>query len=296
MTTFREVVAWPLLAALMPWRVGFRLLDAVATRAELHPEATAAALAGAASIGPVGDPVDWARRYRLTRLVDHCDLFLVRTRGRRWFARHVTVEGEWPRDGPFIAMTFHWGAGLWALDDIRATRRPVHFIAARFAEADFDGDRVAYRYARLRNRTVERAGGAPIIYTGGASAAIRAALVAGHAVAALYDVPPALTGRTLSTRVCGRGVVLPAGFATLAVETGVPVAPFAMRTDFRTGARSLTIEPGFVAPTAQAFADRLGESLTRLLGEDTAAWHFSGLAPQFFVQADDDARQAAHAR
>jgi hypothetical protein len=295
-TTFREVIAWPLIASLLPWRFGFRLLDAVARRVHLHPEATATALAGAASIAGVGNREEWERRYRLTRLVDHCDLFLMRTRGRRWFARHVRVDGDWPRTGPFIAMTFHWGAGLWALDDIRATRLPVHFVSARLSEADFHGDVVALRYARLRNRTVEQAGGAPIIYTGGAREAIRAALSAGRAVAALYDVPPTLTGRTLSSSVCGRKIVLPAGFAALAAETRVPIVPFAMRIDYATGERSLSIEASFVAETAQAFADRLAQSLTRLLTEDTAAWHFSGLAQHFFAPAHTEATEAVQAR
>ena len=68
---------------------------------------------GAAMVAPIGDAREWKKRYRLIRLVDHCDLFLVRTRTRRWFRKHVDVDGAWPASGPFIAMTFHWGCLLY---------------------------------------------------------------------------------------------------------------------------------------------------------------------------------------
>jgi len=280
--TFRDVIFRPALAACFPWTKGFAFLNRIAAREDVFPESTAEAIAGAASVAPIADERDWKRRYRLTRLVDHCDLFLMRTRGRRWFERHVDVEGEWPAKGPFIAMTFHWGAGLWALGCMHESGVPVRFVAARMDKEQLRDHPVVARYARWRLRTVERAGGGPVIYTGGASAAIQRALADGHAVVALYDIPAVMTSKTLWTTVCGRPVALPAGMANLAVESGVPVIAFEMGFDYRTGRRQLRIEPAFVPVSAQDFADRLAVSMTRLLGIDTAAWHFSALAPHFF--------------
>jgi hypothetical protein len=71
-----------------------QLLDAIASRAEIVSESTHDAIAGAATVTPIVDERDWKRRYRLTQLVDHCDMFLVRMRGRRWFARYVDVEAN----------------------------------------------------------------------------------------------------------------------------------------------------------------------------------------------------------
>jgi hypothetical protein len=288
--TFREIVLWPALAACLPWPAGFRMLRRIADRASLYAEPTAAALAGARMVEPVDNAPEWELRYRLTRLVDHCDMFLVRTRSRAWFERYVDVTGEWPARGPFIAMTFHWGAGLWSIGAMHAKRVPVHFVAVRTAREAFRDDWVAYRYTRARNRTVERAGGAPIIYTGGASAEIRRALAEGHAVVALYDVPSAMTGRTLRTTVCGREIALPAGLAGIAADAGVPVAAFDMGIDYVSGRRRLRIQPPFIARSAQDFADRLALTMTRLLEEDTAAWHFSHLAPHFFRADATDLR------
>ena len=279
--TFRETVYWPALAASLPWQHGFSLLDRIARRDDIYAESTADALTGARSFTSIEDGQDWKRRHRLTRLVDHTDMFLIGTRTRRWFARHVEVEGEFPAVGPYIAMTFHWGAGLWAISRMHESGVPVHFVSARVLRENFHGDAVAYRYALARNRTVERAGGAPVILTGGASAAIESALSAGHVIVALYDIPP-VTNTTLATTVCGRRVELPAGMANIAMRTGVPVVGFDMGLDYHSGRRHLHVEPAFRPSSAQEFADRLGRTMTRLLATDSAAWHFSGLAPQFF--------------
>ena len=283
--TFRETVYWPALAAALSWRQGFALLDRIARRDDVYAAPTAEALAGARSYAPIENEQEWKRRYRLTRLVDHSDMFLIRSRGRRWFQRYVDVEGDFPRTGPYIAMTFHWGAGLWAIARMNATGVPVHFVAARVRRENFHADAVAYRYALARNKTVERAGGAPIIYTGGASASIESALSKGHVVVALYDIPAPMTTSTLSTTVYGRRVELPAGMPNIAMRSGVPVVGFDMGLDYRSGQRRLHVDPAFRPASAQEFADRLGCTMTRLLTSDSAAWHFSGLASQFFGEA-----------
>jgi hypothetical protein len=286
LATFRELIFWPALAAVLPWRLGFRLLDGIASRGELYCAPTAEAIAGAASVTPIDDERDWKRRYRLTRLVDHCDMFLMRLRGRRWFEKNVEVEGEWPASGPFVAMTFHWGAGLWALRQMHQSGATVRLVAAPMTQDQVRADPVGGLYARWRFRAVELAGGGPVIFTGGACVfAIRRALADGHAVVALYDIPAGMTSKTLRTTVCGRPVSLPAGMATLAVKAGVPVVAFEMAVDYLTGRRRLRIEPAFTPASPQEFADRLADSMTRLLGLDTAAWHFSGLAPHFFRAA-----------
>jgi phosphatidylinositol dimannoside acyltransferase len=279
----RDAVLLPALAAALPWAWGFGLLRKFAASSDLYPELTDVACNGAMTVSPISDISEWKRRFRLIRLVDHCDMYLVRTRSRRWFCQHVDVDGTWPKSGPFIAMTFHWGAGLWALADLHSVGIPVRFLSARIDKSQFQGDWVAHTYARCRNRTVQSAGGAPVIYTGGATQSIRDALAQGHVVAALYDIPADKARATLLTKVCGRPVEFPAGLANLAVASGVPVVPFAMGLDYQSGRRQLKIEESFHPASAQDFADRLAESLTRLIRQDTCAWHFSGYAPLFFA-------------
>ena len=280
--TLRESILIPASAALVPWTTGFRRLAWRAKDEDLYREACDAAYTGAKNFFAIEDPDDWKRRHRLVRLVDHCDLFLLRTRSVRWLQRYVDVEGQWPAKGPFIAMTFHWGAGLWALAHLRSRAHRARFLSAPIDRAAFHGDFVAHAYARARNRAVAIAGGAPVIYTGGASTAIRAALRQGDVVVALYDLPVDGARSTLLTRVCQHSVRLPAGLARLATAERATVVPFSMGFDDRSGRRRLRIEEAFVPEDAQSFADRLGNSLTRLVEENSAAWHFSAFAPRFF--------------
>jgi hypothetical protein len=290
--TLREKVLLPALAATLPWVWGFKLLKKFATSDALYAQLTEAACNGTMMVAPISDIPAWKQHYRLIHLVDHCDLFLVRTRSRRWFRKHVDVDGAWPSSGPFIAMTFHWGAGLWALDHLRSLGLLARFLSARLDKPQFQGDWTAYRYAQCRNRTVSSASGAPVIYIGGAKQAISLALAEGHVVVALYDVPASQTHSTLLTKVCDRLVELPAGLANLAAASGVPIVPFAMGVDYQTGRRKLVIEDPFVPASSQDFADRLAASLTRLIHQDTSAWHSGGYAPEFFA-ADVAASAAA---
>ena len=290
--TLRETVLLPALAAILPWALGFRLLKKFATRADLFPELTDAACKGAQTVSPIDDVTAWKQRYRLIRLVDHCDMFLLRTRTRQWLRKHADVEGAWPASGPFIAMSFHWGQGIWALADLHSIGPPVRLLAARLDKSEFGDDWVSYAYARSRNRTVELAAGAPIIYVGGARRLLESALADGHIVLALYDLPPTAGHSTLLTKVCDRIIKLPAGLANLAAASGVPIVPFSLGIDYQTGRRQLRIEEAFLPANAQEFADRLAVSLTRLIRMDTAAWHLSSHAPHFFA-ADAEASATA---
>ena len=289
--TLRETVLLPAAAAMLPWSWGFRLLKKSARNADLFRELTEAACIGALTVSPIADVIAWKQRYRLIRLVDHCDMFLLRTRSRRWLRKHADVEGAWPTQGPFIAMSFHWGQGIWALADLYAIGPPVRLLAARLDKSEFGDDLVSYAYARARNRTVESAAGAPIIYVGGARRQLERALADGHIVLALYDLPPTAGHSTLLTRVCDRVIKLPSGLASLAAASGVPIVPFSLGIDYDTGRRQLRIEQPFLPADAQEFADRLAVSLTRLIRTDTAAWHLSSHAPHFF-SADAEAARA----
>ena len=293
--TLRETVLVPALAAGLPWAWGFALLKKFAATADLFPELTDAACKGALTVSAIDDITAWKQRYRLIRLVDHCDMFLLRTRSRTWLRKHADVEGDWPAKGPFIAMSFHWGQGIWALADLHSIGPPVRLLAARLDRSAFGKDWVSYAYARSRNRTVESAAGAPIIYVGGATQAVRRALVDGHIVLALYDLPPTEGHSTLLTRVCGRLIKLPSGLAKLAAASGVPIVPFSLGIDYQSGRRQLRIEEPFHPASAQEFADRLALSLTRLIQKDTAAWHLSSHAPYFFAADSDVPAEAAPA-
>ena len=195
------------------------------------------------------------------------------TRGVRWFNAQADVTGTWPATGPFLAVTFHWGAGLGALAHLANAGHGARFLSGRFADADFGNDAWRVRYVKLRGRAVESATGAPVIYTGGASAHIDDAFARGTTVIALCDVPPAAGRSAIAASLNGLRLRMPLGLARLACARGMPVVCFVAGVDRATGRRRLAIDEARVfsdpASLAAVLAARLGSALER----DAAAWH-----------------------
>jgi len=118
-----ELVLLPGIAALLPWRLCFRLFRWLCGRDFLYRASCNEALAQARARGWVrGDAGEWLRTRRLVTLIDHADFYLARSRSDRWMARHLSVQGEWPSPAqPAILCTFHWGAGMWGLRHLSST-------------------------------------------------------------------------------------------------------------------------------------------------------------------------------
>jgi len=273
---------WPVAAAALPARAHFRLLARVAASDSVAfpEEAQAYALAkefAYARLPETGaglvDEATWRRAWRLVQLIDHADLFVALTRGPRWFSNQADVVGSWPATGPFLAMTFHWGAGLGALADLANAGHRTHFLSGRFADADFGNDAWRVRYVKLRKRVTESVTGAPVIYTGGASAHIDDAFARDTSVVALCDVPPTAGRSAIAAPINGLQLRMPLGLARLACARGIPVVCFIAGVDRATGRRRLAIDEARVfsdpASLAAALAVRLGSALER----DAAAWH-----------------------
>lgn len=274
--------AWPVAAAALPPRARFRLLARVAAsdNVAFPEEAQAYALAkrfGYARLPETGPtPVDeatWRRAWRLVQLMDHADLFVALTRGSRWFNGQADVRGDWPATGPFLAVTFHWGAGLGSLGHLANSGHRARFLSGRFADADFGNDAWRVRYVKLRIRAVERVTGAPVIYTGGASSHIDDAFARGTCVVALCDVPPSAGRSTIDASLNGLQLRMPLGLARLACARRIPVVSFVAGVDRVTGRRHLAIDEARIfsdpASLAAALAARLGTQLEC----DAAAWH-----------------------
>jgi hypothetical protein len=280
-----ELFVLPGLAAILPWTLCFRCYRLLA-RLPIYRAQSAAALTGAQHLQRIADPRRWLAEHRLTRLCDHADLYLSMTRGDRWMHRHLQVRGQWPlASQPFLAVTFHWGAGWWALRHLRAQGVRSAFLSIRFDRTSFQGDRVAFGYANLRMREVCRASGADAIYTNGASAAIREAWRQGISVVALFDVPPQLTPHSVTSRVLERDIRLPSGLARLARDEGVPVVAFNVGIDAATGARLLEISPPCGGGDEFETVAYLAKEFDRLLSRSLAAWHLCADAPVFFPVA-----------
>lgn len=277
-----ELFLLPGLALVLPWRLCFRLYRHLAGCDWLYRRETSAALAVAAAQGLAGDAVVWTRAFRLTRLVDHADLYLSRFRGGAWMRRHLRLcEGDWPDDGrPFLAITFHWASGLWGLRHLRDHRGPAAVLVRDIPAGAFAGRPLLGLYARLRTAETAAAGGTGVIYADARSlAGIRRRLGDGMRVVALLDVPVEAGQQSLACDLLGQPAHFPRGLLYLAVNRRIPVVVYEVSVDRASGQRLLRVECLGVADDEQALLGRLVARLERLVRADPPSWHhWPGLA------------------
>jgi len=288
----RDTIEWlllPAVAAVLPWRCSFRLYRRVAQSDWLFRAETRSVLAGVAAWRQPADPAAWAAEYRLVHLIDRADLWLSRFRSDHWIDKHMVVEGDaWP-DGPFVGITFHYGAGLWSVRHLCRNRRCASILWLRFEPGHFKDAPLQHRYGRARIREAERAARAPVIFTGSnAVAQMRAALRRGGCILGLIDLPPGRAYSAIPVDFLGSRAWLPPGLLRLARIENVPVAVYTVGIDRTTGQRKLHIRrlPASGADAAAAADDQqrlqvVVRDLEQAIIADAPSWHAWADLPLF---------------
>lgn len=285
-----EYVMLPGLAAVLPWRLCFKIFRVMARWPWLYRAQCTAALAQARMYGVVGNSEeDWLWMRRLVTLLDHADHYLFRTRSRNWMRRYVKVQGAWgATEGSAFLWTFHWGMGMWALCHAREHGVKARMVLAAPGGRDFEGRWVFGRYVQARMRSVALALGEPVIFVPGGMREIRDALDCGQQIVVVMDVPQDQVSVTSLTELLDRRVSMPAILPRMAAEQKVPVTVFHMGLDAETGGRCLVIDRLPQGMGARALMDSAFAHLNHLMRTSPAAWHLWTEAPRFFVARDED--------
>jgi phosphatidylinositol dimannoside acyltransferase len=266
-----SLVLLPAITARMPARFAYRCCRWFA-RGVFGEAARAAAVA--ASYVPIADPLAFARNARATVLLDVVDLHLSRRRPLDWWPEDVDVSGEWPA-GAFVAVTFHYGTGIWLCRALRRSGHSSVFVSARFEREEFAQRPLLHRYGLQRLAEVERIGGEPIAYRPGVGTRLRDALMRNVPVIGLIDVPPRLAPngqRPIS--LLGRRASLPDGLLRLAAAARVPVVPCHVEIDFASGRRRVVIGEARMPAPIQPTLEAIAAVLDGLLRAQPAAWMF----------------------
>ena len=279
-----ELVLLPGLAAVLPWRICFRLFRYLCRADFLYRDYCEQAFAEASARGWVRiDPAHWRQRCRLIMLVDHADYYLSLSRSDRWMARHLLVQGTWPvASEPAILCTFHWGAGMWALRHVAAQGLHVHLLIAPLSRAPFAGRTIAYWYYRRRIDAIPRAlGRAPIEATKSPRPVLKA-LRSGEQVAAVIDVPADQVTASEPIDFLGARARVPRGLLRAACDSGVPVTVYLLGVRLSDGKRTLRIHPLGSRSEVEPLIREVFAYLEAAIEEESAAWHFWSVAPRFF--------------
>ena len=269
---FVELWFWPLLVALLPYRLGVAFARVLARSLSLYEDAAREAIVHWRDVAPGGDERAWLAAYRFAKLVDHADLFWALTRSEAFLlARFAAARAPDATTRPLVLLSFHYGQGLWLMRWLREAGVHPRFLSVPSVREGADST-LMFLYGRVRIRVVERLAGAAPIFLGGARRAIEDALAAGQAVYALVDVPTRNAAAQMANcTVLGRRVTLPVGVieAAKAANAGAAVLTARILPD---GRRAIDLES--IADAASLSIDRLGAALTRRLESDSAAWHF----------------------
>lgn len=289
-----ELVLLPGLAVLLPWPVCFRLFRRLCYRLDLYRDHSRAALRAAQRYNLAGpDENQWLAENRLTQLVDHADMYLSRFRSDRWL-RYVDVKGDpWPPKGaPILAITFHWGAGMWCFRHLRHAGIRTAGISRYVDLGVLPGMPVRVRYLQARVLEVDRAGDSRMIFAGrGGTREMYRQIERGDSLIALIDVPPDERMQCLPVEFLARRARLPRGLIKFAVGREIPVYAYTMGIQYDSGRRTLRVRGPIDTSSEQTLADALAGLWEEAVSSQPQAWHFWPFVDQFWAldsQSDVD--------
>jgi lauroyl/myristoyl acyltransferase len=265
----------PRLPVLLPWSWAYACYRTIARSGTVFRAPSEAAAAMAPTCLPIPDMNTFMSDVCTTWLLDTADLYRSQGQPVDWLPTDVEIRGAWPTSGGFLAVTFHYGTGLWLCRSLRRSGHRSVFVSSRFERDEFVRHPRRYRYGTRRLAEVERISGEPIAYRPGVRQSLLASLGRGNVVIGLIDVPPRLAPHgQRRVRLLDHAASLPDGLLRLAAEAGVPFVPCWVDIDFATGRRTIVIGEACAPDPVDAAMAALAADLERLIRTRPAAWMF----------------------
>lgn len=279
----RDHIVIPWLGALLPWSWCWRVLWLLSRRSDWIGAHGLRSRAGAAPVlGEAVANAGFARRAQFVRMLDIVDAPLSLLRSDRHLQQWWDIEGTWP-DEPCLAISLHYGNGLWALRHLQLNGHHTHLIAQRIEPIWFRGRPITRMVMAFREWRVARLMNQPIIHSGGARARSLAALRAGRSIVAVLDNPQGLERGVVPIPLLHRRLALHVGILRLGLEAGVPVVPYL--TSIRAnGRRALSIGPAIRAENVESICAQLADWFAAPTQADPAAWHLWPQMQEFETQ------------
>ena len=267
----RDHVLHPLIASVLPRSWSLRYADWLSTRASRLSAHGPRSRAGAeAALGAAADAA-FGRRALWVRMLDLIDAPLSLLGADRHLRKYWRVHGQWPQ-APCLAVSLHYGNGLFPLRHLRLSGHRAHMILERIQPQWFRGLPLTRAVVNLRRWCVERVMQGTVIFSGGARKRCLDAIAAGDSIFALLDNPQGLTRGIVPVDLFGRRIALHTGILQLAISRGLPIVPtLSMVGDGQV--RDLHIGPSLTADTPEAICAQLMAWFTPLVDADPAAWH-----------------------
>ncbi len=284
----------PIFIALLPWGIGFRLLRKIARHEQSHKVNVDQAWEMAKRHLPDVDENDWKWRFRLLRLIERVDAWLIFLRPRSWWSKHIEQSGEFPpADGPHVFISYHWGGGQWIWSQLVRHGFATHLISRRAEAADLGAGRLSLLLGAARLRGIRRLGGREVIFLGGAKGSVRNALAQGHHLLGMQDMPASAWEDALRRPLLDGEVAFPFGLSRLAIEANASIVLLSFAFDVNTGKRILAVKPLPRGTSIDEVATQFVAHLDECLRMESAFWQIWSLAPLLFVENNPTPTPAA---
>lgn len=230
---------------------------------------------------PATQKAAFIKRARMYALVDWADVYWYNSRSERWLSRNVVFEGDpLPRES-VMAITLHYGAGLWALPAFSRECSPLGWVHAPVADVVAKGHRITTWLSRWRVRTVRRIPGVSALSTPGALKKMQRCINERGSILGLIDAPFQEKRRCSHIDVLGRPFNMPNGFLRFAVAHHLPVYLFTLTLN---EAGDRRVFRGRLLDRSMGVDEmllELGEWTTESIVNDPAAWHLWRLLDTF---------------
>lgn len=278
-----EVVLLPGLAVVLPWRVCFLIFKWLSHRRFLYRQSCERALLEATKRGWVADPDAWISNRRLVTLIDHADHYLTRTRSDAWMKRHLAVQGNWPSpNNAALLLTFHWGAGMWALRHAQSSGLKAHMLVAAVNGDHFCGHKIFHLYIKARTRSIALALKRPTVDVSVSLRPVLRGLKAQEQIIAVIDVPADQVSASQTIDILRMKARIPTALLRVAVEQRTPVSLFLTGIRMSDGQRFLRVTELGIYDDLHALIRDVFQVLENAIEEDPPAWHFWSEAERFF--------------
>ena len=231
----------------------------------------------------IEDSEVWVQRFQQMRFVDRLDLYLTFLSSSSWLNRWVSVEGRWPANIPFVAISFHYGAGFWVFRHMRNNLLSVTALRRAISISDFEDDIILYRYNCLRNWNLDRELSSKALIAGQDSvrAAIRA-LNSGFVFTGLFDIPGNGLKNHIELPFLGKVANFNRGLLLIAKRANVPIVVYTMSVCPDGVSRVLNISEPISSYCEFTAGCAVVAHLERAIVTDSTQWHEWGNLDLFF--------------
>lgn len=229
----------------------------------------------------VGDSASFLHRAKTYALLDWADVYLASLRPRAaWLRKNIEMHGDPPPATPAMAITIHYGAGLWSLP-LLSEYWPVGWV---YATMVYPGQTILTKLSEQRLRTLRAMRDVALLNTPGAYKKMLDYTASGGGIVGLIDAPDTGHRAVSPIQLFGHELYLANGLVRFARAEKLPIYLYTVSLCPKGEKR---IFRGKLLPVSSDMGntlEQIGRWMEGEIMQDPAAWHLWGFAHHFSMK------------